>query len=372
MDIQPIIEVIKANQHLSYDEVKKQAIEVGLSAEQLEEAWREAKLDPSVDNDRRVAEIEDEIRLRKRETKTLDEWKEYFKQKGYLDDEVDVAYVLTDVNIKSNPFSSWYEPVIIVGLITVFAVSFSPLPGIPIVLEAVMTALFTYGVLYLILFFSQFQNYSLNIIRLDFNAKPSLPLPEWKQGGSKLLDYPEANITSLFEMVYDGRQTFYGEYHYTVGSGKHRHTYFYSFIAQKAHKELPLVHLFAPQMDRSFLKKEVQLEGKEFNKAYNIYAKNPRDAFYVFNPRLMTALLKLEVVKELKSFETVGNYIIMSFTNLNLSTPTRYKKPYVRFADYESLKSKMLHRLDLASDINDTLSRLIVDDGDNRSVAKQK
>jgi len=85
-----------------------------------------------------------------------------------------------------------------------------------------------------------------------------------------------------------------------------------------------------------------------------------------------TPMIEPEIVKCLKSFETVGDYILMAFSKLDLSTPTRFKKPYVRFADYKKIKQEMLKRLDFATDINDTLSREIVDDGKNRSVAKNK
>lgn len=377
MEIQQIIDVIIANQHMSYDDVKKQATEAGLSSVQLDQAWREAKLDASVDNDKRVADIIDEMRLAKKETKTIYEWKEYFKQKGYLDDEVDLAYVLADAKIEFSPFHPWILWIIVTLIIGIIGYmiydNFNNLGeyfsqfGIQlvVVLASLIVAYFSFIV-------SQFRKFTAKIIRLDFNALPAIELRKWRLMGSKLLSYPSAKITSLFEMEYDGRQTFCGEYQYTVGSGKNRHTYYYSFIAQKTHKELPLVHCFAPWMDRSFFDKEVQLEGKEFNDHYNIYAENPRDAFYVFNPRVMSAMLEKEIVKELKSFETVGNYILMSFTNLPLRTPLRFKAPLIRFVDYESLKSKMLHRLDLASDINDTLSRQIVDDGEKRSVAKNK
>ena len=111
-----IIEVIKANQHLPYDEVKRQAEEAGLSPEQFEESWKTAKLDPSVDNDARVDEIITEMKTAGKESKTHAQWKEYLKNKGYYDDEVDLAYVLTDTKIKFNPLSTWCFAIIAVIL----------------------------------------------------------------------------------------------------------------------------------------------------------------------------------------------------------------------------------------------------------------
>jgi hypothetical protein len=372
VDTNKIIDIIKAHQHMPYSQVKSQAKEAGLSSEEFEESWREAKLDKSVDNDRRVIEIKNEIKKAKKSTKNLKDWKEYFMEKGYLDDEVDLGFVLADAKINYGPL----PPKVTVGLIIALAVGLSAYTIIyldePFGIHI--------GIVFLVAYFgwlgSQVRKYSDKVIQHDFSAKkkPStyMLFNEWKGMGSDLLHYPSSKITSLFEMQYDGRLTYFGEYQYTTGSGKNRKTHHYSFIAQKAHKELPLVHCFRPWMDRSFFRKEVHLEGRDFNKKYNIYADNPTDAFYVFNPRVMHAMLEEEIVKDLKSFETVGDMILMSFSRASLQTGIHFKGPIIKFDNYQKVKQKMLHRLDLASDINDNLSRQMVDSGEERSVAKEK
>ncbi len=375
MRIDQITNIIKAHPNMPYTEVKSQAVDVGLSTKDFQEAWDQAKKEGLSEGDRHVQEIIKEMRAMGIGSKKIKEWKVYFKGKGYLDDEVDLANVLVNAEIDYFPFSSWKTTAVIVLLVAVviyfLATSYEGLLNGDSVGNLVQIG-FVVTVGYFAYLAGQFRKYTNKVINLDFNAKSAGMQQAWKVNGSKILNYPSARVTNLFQMKYDKRQTFYGEYQYTTGSGKHKTTHFYSFIAQKAHKEMPLVHCFKPGADRSFFKKEVRLEGNEFNKKYNIYAKNPTDAFYVFNPRVMSALLEKEVVKDLKSFETVGDFIVMSFTKLTLHTGVRFKGPIIRFKDYMSLKTKMLHRLDLASDLNDTLSRLIVDSGEARTVAKQK
>lgn len=375
MEINQITDIIKAHPNMPYAEAKSQAVEVGLSTKDFQNAWDQAKKEGLSENDRHIQEMIKEMRSMGIGTKKILEWKAYFKKKGYLDDEVDLANVLVNAEIDYFPFSSWKTMVVIVLLIAVVIYFLNTsykgvLSGDSI--EDLIQIGFLVVVGYLGYLAGQFRKYTGKVIRLDFDAKPAKMLQSWKVNGSKLLNYPAAQIINLFEMEYDKRQTFYGEYQYTVGSGKHRRTYSYAFIAQKAHKKLPLVHCFSPSLDRSFFKKEVKLEGNELNKKYNIYAKNPTDAFYVLNPRVMNALLEGEVLKALKSFETVGDFIIMSFANLTLHTGIRFKGPIIRFKDYNGIKTKMLHHLDLASDLNDILSRLIVDSGEGRTVAKEK
>lgn len=357
---------------MPYSQVKSQAKEAGLSSDEFEESWRVAKLDKSVDNDKRVVEIKNEIKKALKSGKTLKEWKKYFMEKGYLDDEVDLGYVLADAKINYGPLPPKATVILIIALSVALTVIFFKYFNEPFGIYI--------GIVLLVAYFAwlggQVRKYSDKVIQHDFNAKkkPStyMLFNEWKGKGSDLLHYPSSKITSLFEMQYDGRLTYFGEYQYTTGSGKSRTTHHYSFIAQKAHKDLPLVHCFRPWMDRSFFRKEVHLEGRDFNKKYNIYADKPTDAFYVFNPRVMNAMLEEEVVKDLKSFETVGDMILMSFSQASLQTGIHFKGPIIKFDNYQKVKKKMLHRLDLASDINDSLSRKMVDSGEERSAAKQK
>jgi hypothetical protein len=205
------------------------------------------------------------------------------------------------------------------------------------------------------------------VITLDFNASPSDQLPEWKKNGSRLYIDPGDSILSLLKMQYDGRETYYGTYAFKANKD---YTYT-SFVAQKTKTTFPIVHCFYPWVDRTIFDKVIHLEGDKFSKVYNIYADKPEDAFYVFNPRVMEYMLEPETVKLLRSFETVGGYILTTFTtNRPFSAVGRSKKPYIRFSDYETVKEDILRKLDIATDLNDTLSREIVDDGTKRSVAK--
>jgi hypothetical protein len=159
MDQNQITEIIKANQALPYEEVKRKALESGLSDRQFEHAWRKAKInDSSLDHDARIAQIVTEMETLGKKSKNAQQWKDYFKSKGYMDDEADIGYVLAGIKIKANPFSSWYLPAMLAGVIILLTVLL-PIPGFPRLLQGIITAIICFGTLYLFLYFSQFNDH---------------------------------------------------------------------------------------------------------------------------------------------------------------------------------------------------------------------
>ena len=90
-----VADIIKSHSDLSYDQAWDQACQAGVSLKDFDQAWVKIRGAQKVgEHDRRVQEIVKEIRKLGEETKTREEWKAYFKAKGYLDDECDLGYVL--------------------------------------------------------------------------------------------------------------------------------------------------------------------------------------------------------------------------------------------------------------------------------------
>jgi hypothetical protein len=111
----------------------------------------------------------------------------------------------------------------------------------------------------------------------------------------------------------------------------------------------------------------VKLEGVDFNQRFNVYSKAETDAFYVFNPRFMEALLQKENVLFM---ETFGDWLAVGLKGDSQVPKFHTKEVPIRFAEYEACKLKMLEDLDTVNDLADVLSREIVDDGSKRSEAK--
>ena len=390
MDKAQIVDIIKNNPELPYEEVRRQSVEAGLSREDFDGAWVEANPDQKGigDHDRRVKEIQKETKRLGKETKTREEWKTYFKAKGYLDDECDLAYVLEDAKINYGPL----PPKLTIFLLVLLGIGIAFVLG-PIMGSGSSSSYRSYshsrsrngssGVVYLAsapvlgyIFYlrRQFQKYSWRIMEADFKATldpaPSRHFSDWKKAGAEFLGRSDAKITTFFETTYDNRLTHFGTYMYSEGSGKHRHTVECFLVVQETKTQFPHVLCRRPSADVALLRNSVQLEGIEFNKQYKVYADSPTDAFYMLNPRIMSALLDKGVLASIKSFETVGDLVVMIFGGLPLDTGVHFSEPVVRFKDYESIKGRLLAQLDVATNLNDVLSREIVDDGSKRSEAK--
>lgn len=332
-----------------------------------------------LNHDERVKEIKNEIKKTGKNTKTRAEWKKYFKEKGYTDDECDLGYVLMGAKINYGPFGpiiSIIISIIIGAIIIMIGVRLSDTKDIlPIYAALAAGVLPTFFYVCYISF--QFKKYSDKVIMTDFHASkedyPDNWFSKWKKEGIIVLTYKDAEIPELFKLKYDNRETYFGKYKYTFRSGERDTTCTLFIVVQKTKTKFPVVHCLKPGLDRTFWKKEVHLEGNEFNKEYNIYTKNPTDAFYVFNPRIMVALLKKKTLKDLWAFETIGDYIFMVFNDVKLDTSFHFspKEPIIEYGNYKDVKQSILYKLDLATDLNDVISRQIIDGGESRSVAKK-
>lgn len=383
MDKGPIINIIKGHPELPYEEVRRQAMEAGLTRGDFDNAWAEVHPEEKgiTDNDRHVREIGAEINTLGVETKTREEWKAYFKAKGFGDDECDLGYVLSGAKINYGPFSpKWMllsvfllSAVLLAIIVWWVYYSYGARMG-----EKTDGRIFTIPIMPIILYFAslshQFQKYCWKVIEHDFGAKsevdPGAMIRQWKTSGAEFLGISNATIEKLFKLQYDNRETYFGSYVYWVQSGKHRRKVEKFVIVQRTKRPYPHARCVRPAEDKSFLRKKVQLEGVDFNAKYNVYSEKPVDAFYVFNPRVMMALLDTEILKTVKMFETAGEWITVVFEQVGMSTGIRFGGPVIRYDDYHKVKHNLLRHLDLASDINDVLSREIVDDGSKRSEAK--
>jgi hypothetical protein len=66
----------------------------------------------------------------------------------------------------------------------------------------------------------------------------------------------------------------------------------------------------------------------------------------------------------------VGDWLVMAFSPRTIAAKITFQEPVIRFADYQEFKKRLLVPLDLSADINDVLSRQIVDSGEGRTQAK--
>ena len=378
-----IVDVIRQNPALPYEEVRSQALESGLSRVDFDGAWAEVHPEEKgmAENDHHVRSIGDEINRAGVETKTREEWKTVFKAKGFGDDECDLGYVLSGAKIDYGPFSpKWMLFWVALASVAIFAAAYWWVfmsYGARMGEKSDLRIFFVAGTplfLYFASLSSQFQKYCWKVIEYDFGAKaevdPNGKFAQWKKGGAEFLGVSSGRVEKLFGLVYDKRETYFGSYVYWVQSGKHRRKVERFMIAQRTRQVFPHARCVKPMEDRSFLRSKVQLEGRDFNAKYNVYAEKPVDAFYVFNPRVMSALLDQDILKTVKSFETAEDWIVLVFEQVGMSTGIRFGGPVMRYDDYQKVKRGLLRHLDLATDINDVLSRHIVDDGSGRSEAK--
>ena len=229
----------------------------------------------------------------------------------------------------------------------------------------------------------QKRKYFLKVLSLDFEAKllnqkelGGLLKKLKDEFGSIYMKTTKGGFYQGFQMTYDNRPTYFLDYTYSIGSGKHRVTYHHTLVIQEHKHTFPNAFCFdnTTRIPISFFKQNVQLEGTDFNKEYKVYvADNDKkvDAFYVLNPRVMAKMLEPEVKKYLKVFETVGNMLIVGMINCPIALSVRSKPPIVTYNEYRNTKDEILKRLDIATDVTDVLMREIVDKGDSRSIAKE-
>jgi hypothetical protein len=330
-----------------------------------------------IDHDQRVREIQDEIKQIGKDTKSREEWKEYFKSKGYSDDECDLGYVLVDAKINYGPIPPIVSIVLILFLELLFSyllytkISFKE-DDLLVKIILILVILFAPIGIYFSFLIEQFKKITLSLLSDDFNAM-DFSTDIFQEIKSDLFRHKGSKFLNLIKCGYDNRDTYFGDFLYVVDqSGKSQESHDYFVIIQKIKKIFPDIHCFRkmlllPAAIVNSLS-NVTLEG-DFNKEFKVYSKDPKDAFYVLNPRLMDGLCSREVFQDIRVFETTGNYIVIAFKKLKLSKIS-FSEPIIQFGNYMDVKSKILKYLDIVNDLSDIISREIVDSGEKRSEAK--
>lgn len=302
------------------------------------------------------------------------------KEKGYLDDEFDLAYCLKDARINTGPLS----PGISIVLLSILGIGL----GTWLMRLGAEAGVFLFGFIptgaYIAWLFAQKSKYFYKVISLDFDAR-ILERHELKtlfsrlknELGSIYLKTTKGGFNKGLKFIYDDRPTYFLNYSYSIGSGKNRTTYTHTLIIQEHKLNFPNAFCYNKKtvIPIGFFKEDVRLEGNEFNKEYKVYVSDAGkkvDAFYVLNPRLMAKLLEPEVKKYLKVFESMSHMLIIGTTQCSAGRiGIRTSDPIITYDEYKSVKDEMLKLLDLATDITDVLMREMVDQGDQRSIAKE-
>ena len=374
MDADQIIEALKANSDVSFEDARKQASEAGVGEKDFLDAWRRTHKEF---HDKRVLELMNEID--NSETADKASQKLHAKEKGYLDDEFDLAYCLKGVKLRKGPFPIWISVILLlllgfgidVGLVRLGAEGQMLIAGfVPV------------GA-YVIWLFAQKKKYFFKVLSLDFEAKVlkrkelgDLLKKLKDELGSIYLKTTRGGFYQGLRMIYDNRPTYYLDYTYSIGSGKNRVTYHHTLVIQEHKHTFPNAFCYdnTTRIPISLFKENVKLEGTDFNKEYKVYVADDNkkvDAFYVLNPRVMAKMLEPEVKKYLRAFETVGSMLIVGMINCPIGMSVRSRPPIVTYDEYRNAKDEILKRLDIATDVTDVLMREIVDKGEKRSIAKE-
>jgi len=382
LDNSQAISLIKTHPELPYEEVRRQAMDSGMSRIDFDGAWAEAYPEEKglTEHDHKVSEIGAEIGRLGIDTKTREAWKAYFKAKGYGDDECDLGLVLSGAKINYGPLAAkWmlFWSIAACGVV-LFAMQWlmrsqsGELSGGANLASLVFSTVPL--LIYLGFLSKQFQKFCWKVIEDDFGARsepdPGAWMSQWKAAGAQFLGMPNAVLENLHKITYDSRETYFGFYSFFVRTGKSRTKVEKFMVVQRARQVYPCASCIRPKQEGPVSRKKVQLEGVDFGVKFKVYSEKPADAFYVFNPRVMSALLDPEILKTLNSFETAGDWIVLTFQGILIDTGIHLSGPVIRYEDYQKTKRLLLHHLDLATDINDVLSRQIVDDGAKRSEAK--
>ena len=377
MKYEDILNILKSNPDISYDDAKKQASKAGISNNDFHKAWRKVNKDF---HDKRIIEIINELNKR---TGGLNKSavKAEFKSKKYFDDEIDLAFALQNAKLKTGPFSGSKTMllILVVGILILVGVKylFGLTEGI---VQAIVIIVVVAEIAYIAFIGAQKSKIFFKILASDFNGKELTKnelgefVKKLNNNGASYLKRSNGRFHTIFQTEYDKRPTSFGDFTYTIGSGKNRQSYTYLFIIQKTHKQFPPVQCYKNSLHHtSFIHgKDIDLESTEFNKLYKINSTvKESDAFYVLNPRVMSALIEKDKIDELVLFETIGDEIMLGFKKMGTAgSALRFKPPIIQYNEYKNIKDHLIRCLDIATDLNDVLCREIVDDGQARSVAK--
>lgn len=383
MNKKQILEIIKENPYLSYSEVKKHADEAGVSSKMLDEVWNDLGKE-KIDHNKRVQEIKDEIGRLGKDAKTHKEWKKYFIGKGYLDDECDFGYALAIANIIYGPL----HPKITIFLLIVIGISISvcllfawaiPEWEFEPFLISVFAGILPIFVYYLYLY-SKFKKFFYKVVKTDFDAEE---IDKQKFKNFKIVlnsshDSSKSVFKNLLNLTYDDRETYFGDFFYSLAKGGDSVKYTYTVIIQKLKKSFPNVVCTRFGSDKYLInpfpivpeKEYRSLEGG-FNKKFAVWSKDPKDAFYVLNPRVMNKMVQEGVYNKMRIFEVYEDYLFIAFDEIKI-IENFFSNHVYQYNNYQETKNKLLKFLDITSDLNDILSRQIVDNGEKRSIAKIK
>ncbi len=339
----------------------------------------------ALNHDQRILGIQAEMVKMGKECKNLKEWKVHFNSKGYLDDETDLAYlfVMNPEIGKEQERVRVYRwkalsvlAVMLVGA-TVLAYRIGGMgDGVRVL---IFVGIFV-GMVSTILNFSEIgQKLVTRLFELDFGAeyveKSEPLLKDWKAQGCRLFE--GNNVRHIpFRMIYDNRETYLFDYGYEKSlMKKHPDMVYCTLVIQKTRHPFPAVGCWRIGKDpvkewanfRYWDLKSVQLEGVDFHKEFNVYSESESDAFYLLNPRFMGALMGKKKVLFVATF---GGYLAVGIEGGFGMPKFQLKGPPVLFSDYQGCKKWALECLDIATNLNDVLSREIVDDGSKRNDAK--
>ncbi len=332
---------------------------------------------PNSTPDARVNEIRLEIERRGKASQSHADWKAEFKTKNYADDEIDLGYSLAGIHVRYGPFPPKIRLAILLAPILLWLWSLKGSQEANMLLF--FLSLFPFFA-YMIITGRQQNKVLFKVLEADFDAEeikePKKLLKELKTAGYTYFDRRLPRIGRLFRCLYDKRETWFGEFEYTVHRGKKSDTHHRFIILQQAKAPYPHVAMLSPrELSPEFYNdlKSVQLESPEFSSTFRCLASAPVDAFYVLNPRVMARFLDEEKVLRLMAFETLGGKLLFVYDAIPLASTFKLSPPEVRFDEYKKLKDQLLKALDHATNLNDTLSREIVDTGQAnqaRSAAK--
>ena len=330
-----------------------------------------------MNHDQRILEIQGEMNKLGKSSKTREEWKSYFRLRGYEVDEFDLGYALSAIKMGPGSLLAKRMPLLVfLILVAVFSMalwwgfvgdgSYKGLkPGIIYFFVFFAAVIIFYSVL----LSRQFKKYYWQVIRYDLEVKaedsPSALLKLWKGSGAEFLGRPDATIENVFRLTHADHDTYFGNYAYRGEDGRWE----YFFIAQKAKKVSPHARCVKPMYDYSVLRPKIKLEGVDLNTQYNVYAKGSAEARCVFIPLVVSTLLDSKSCRAIRSFEVAEDWVILVFEDV-VRGGIRLMGPMIHFGDYQKVKRNLLAHLDLATSINNMLSREVVDNGVQRSKTK--
>jgi hypothetical protein len=198
---------------------------------------------------------------------------------------------------------------------------------------------------------------------------------EAKKNIDKILGVPDdARAEKIWRCQFDNRETYFGYFWWSRGSGKSRRTYHRTYVMQLIDKQFDPVILFPHTSDWNWPGEDVQLESNEFNRKFIVKTGgNTKNAFYTLNPRIMQRIMEEYEQHKFNFLQIHDNLVITGYDEMEagLGVGVRFSDPVITFAEYNNIKQKILRKLDLTANIADVLLRETVDMDGIRSQAEE-